>query len=35
MNKDKSQEYQKPELVKHENLNETTKGSAPSSAPPG
>jgi len=32
--KNKKQQYEKPELVKHDNLNEITKGGAPSS-PPG
>ncbi len=31
MEKDNKKEYQKPELVEHENLNEVTKGST---APP-
>jgi hypothetical protein len=26
MEKDKKQEYQKPELIQHKNLNEVTKG---------
>ena len=26
MNKEKKQQYEEPELVKHENLNEVTKG---------
>lgn len=32
MKKDKKQEYQTPELIKHENLNEVTRGDG--SVPP-
>lgn len=34
MNKDKNQKYEKPELQKHENLNEVTKGGAPPPSAP-
>jgi len=33
MKKDNKKEYQKPELVEHENLNEAPKGNFPDSGP--
>jgi len=32
--KDKEQQYEKPELIKHENLNDNTKGDPPGSVSP-
>ena len=33
MKKEEKKEYQKPELIEHENLNDVTKSTLPSSGP--